>query len=41
MLGGTDDGGAVILGGVVGIQDDGTHFQAFYFTSEQEAREGE
>jgi hypothetical protein len=30
-----------ILGGLVGIQDDGTFAQAFYFTSEQEAREGE
>ena len=30
-----------ILGGVVGIQDDGTFVQAFYFTSEQAAREGE
>ena len=26
---------------MVGIQDDGTLVQAFYFTSEQEAREGE
>src|SRR4051812_36422716 len=30
-----------ILGGVVGIHDDETFTQAFYFTSEQEARQGE
>ena len=30
-----------ILGGVVGIRDDWSLAQAFYFTSEQEAREGE
>ncbi|HEY5840059.1 MAG TPA: hypothetical protein VIU87_01045 [Mycobacterium sp.] len=36
-----DDFRPDILGGVVGIQDDGTFAQAFYFTSEQEAREGE
>jgi hypothetical protein len=30
-----------ILGGVVGINDDGTFAQAFYFTSEAEARQGE
>jgi hypothetical protein len=30
-----------ILGGVVGIHDDGTFTQAFYFTSEQDARQGE
>ena len=30
-----------ILGGIAGIRDDGTFVQAFYFTSEQEAREGE
>jgi hypothetical protein len=30
-----------ILGGVVGIHDDGTFTQAFYFTSEEEARQGE
>ena len=30
-----------ILGGVVAIQDDGAFAQVFYFTSEQEAREGE
>ena len=36
-----DDFRPDILGGVVGIQDDGSFAQAFYFTSEQEAREGE
>ena len=36
-----DDFRPDILGGVVGIQDDGAFAQAFYFTSEQEAREGE
>ena len=30
-----------ILGGIVGIDDDGTFTQAFYFTSEAEARVGE
>jgi hypothetical protein len=30
-----------ILGGLVGIRDDGSLVQAFYFTSEQGAREGE
>jgi len=30
-----------IVGGVVGINDDGNFAQAFYFTSEAEAREGE
>jgi len=30
-----------ILGGIAGIADDGSFTQAFYFTSEQEAREGE
>ena len=36
-----DDFRPDILGGVVGIQDDGSFAQAFYFTSEQGAREGE
>lgn len=30
-----------LLGGVVGVNEDGTLAQAFYFTSEAEAREGE
>ncbi len=30
-----------IIGGLAGFADDGTFVQAFYFTSEEEAREGE